>query len=523
MPLPPEDTSPTLVSVAVASLGVGIVALTTGLILVKRGAAGSCASHPYASATLCGLLISIGLLVVLPDAMDRLALEAGWPAERVIFIFLSTMVVMFILDHVALEHQHVTPGQRVRRAIAPPSVPQGSLLAGISLSDEPQEMETSRAPPKGPTKPGGGQRSPKCGYAPAMASEELAVVRPEPSAVFLGCEACDDDAVAIDCDESGVAVECDESEVAAATQAPPPLATPSDMTGPQSATAKATVLPTLATEPQFFNLGCECDDCGDPFAGTLRWIFSRVCPSPAQPHLLRHCLICARKRFCAGRAAFPMFTTRRKGGRSKTVPTPPAERLEAPSSAQIARADPTKADPTNRHLEGGATIDADIELAEKGILATSDEDKSSANASTAAALSLGVPPRSSACLARWSIALRMGAWMLHAAIDGMVLSSASSVYVLLATAVPVSLCAIQDVAAFSISLASRGCSNSGLLVGVVAFALAFPVGAIGSYLSTAGSQRFLLVLRVVVAGVFVYMATFELAPPHTHRCALAPV
>ena len=60
--------------------------------------------------------------------------------------------------------------------------------------------------------------------------------------------------------------------------------------------------------------------------------------------------------------------------------------------------------------------------------------------------------------ARWqracALSLRVSAWMMHAMIDGMVLSSAPSTSVLAATAVPVTVCALQDVAAFTVAMVS---------------------------------------------------------------------
>ena len=75
-----------------ASATVALVAAATGFALVHQGAAGSCASHPFASALLCGLLVGIGVLVILPESMEGLAIEASWSPEHVIFLFLSSMV-----------------------------------------------------------------------------------------------------------------------------------------------------------------------------------------------------------------------------------------------------------------------------------------------------------------------------------------------------------------------------------------------------------------------------------------------
>jgi len=126
----------------------------------------------------------------------------------------------------------------------------------------------------------------------------------------------------------------------------------------------------------------------------------------------------------------------------------------------------------------------------------------------------------SSCQRASAVSVRVGAWMLHAMVDGMVLASAPSTTVLLATALPVTLCALQDVAAFTVTMARLGFDSPRVLTAaVVALSCAFPLGALLSHaaLSSAASESAVNVVRTVVAGVFVYMALFELAPPHTHN------
>ena len=47
------------------------------------------------------------------------------------------------------------------------------------------------------------------------------------------------------------------------------------------------------------------------------------------------------------------------------------------------------------------------------------------------------------------------------------------------------------------------------------------IGALASHLviASAGSEEGVNIVRTVVAGIFTYMAVFELAPPHTHNRA----
>ena len=113
--------------------------------------------------------------------------------------------------------------------------------------------------------------------------------------------------------------------------------------------------------------------------------------------------------------------------------------------------------------------------------------------------------------ARWqrtcAVTLRVSAWMMHAMIDGMVLASAPSTSVLAATAVPITVCALQDVAAFTVAMARLGASSRrSLTAAVVALSCAFPIGALASHavLEHASSDTAVNVVRTVVAGVFTY-------------------
>ena len=80
----------------------------------------------------------------------------------------------------------------------------------------------------------------------------------------------------------------------------------------------------------------------------------------------------------------------------------------------------------------------------------------------------------------------------------------------------------QDSAAFTVTMARLGHdSPRALTAAVVALSCAFPLGALVSHavLASATSQVAVLVTRTVAAGIFTYMALFELAPPHTHSRA----
>ena len=90
---------------------------------------------------------------------------------------------------------------------------------------------------------------------------------------------------------------------------------------------------------------------------------------------------------------------------------------------------------------------------------------------------------------------------------------------MVATTVPVTVCALQDVAAFTLTMARVGFDSSrSLTAAVVMLSCAFPTGALISHavFESASSDTVVNVIRAIVAGVFTYMALFELAPPHTH-------
>ncbi|KAL1498644.1 hypothetical protein AB1Y20_013957 [Prymnesium parvum] len=324
-----------LIPLLLASAAVALLSASLGLLLIGSYASAS-AAHPFVLSSVCGLMIGIGVLVILPETLEGLVHEAGWHATHVLLLFLSSMFALFVLDHCCFEHTHLPP--RTPAAAAPPSVEPD---AAATLTD---------APP-------------------------------------AGCEPCED---------------------------PPP--------------------PPPPPPPPCEALECGCTECGESW------------PPPG-------------------------FSRRRRAFRT---------------TAQLLAA---------------------------------DEARSGGEAAGKAAEARGAPRRTWRRAARLTLALRMCAWMLHAMIDGMLLSGATSVPALVFTVLPVGICAAQDVSAFTLSMARAGCTRPVLLTANALFAISFPLGAIASYLTMekAGSHVVLLVIRCVVAGIFVYMAIFELSPPHSHN------
>ena len=149
---------------------------------------------------------------------------------------------------------------------------------------------------------------------------------------------------------------------------------------------------------------------------------------------------------------------------------------------------------------------------------------SDAAASTAAAAAgvAAAPSATSTVQAAAGSAFRLLAWLVHAAIDGMVLSSITSQQLLVPAAFAVSVCALQDSLAFCVLLARARISRMAVCAALVLFSCSFPFGAGVASAVASGerggddTQQTLSLMRVVIAAVFVYMAC-ELAPAHTHR------
>ena len=93
-------------------------------------------------------------------------------------------------------------------------------------------------------------------------------------------------------------------------------------------------------------------------------------------------------------------------------------------------------------------------------------------------------------------------------------------------ALPIGLCAVQDVGTILVSLSAGGATDRVKLVTTCYFALGFPMGtAIATAASTASmasadggdaAASALSTLRAFAGGLFLYLAVFELAPPHAH-------
>jgi len=120
---------------------------------------------------------------------------------------------------------------------------------------------------------------------------------------------------------------------------------------------------------------------------------------------------------------------------------------------------------------------------------------------------------------KWALLMRLGAWLIHSFFDGIILGSSDPrPSVMLPLTLAILVCAIQDVAGMYIYFSTRKVDRTFLVCGIVGFAFAFPVGAGVSVAAFWGQRQseWVDLLRVALAGLFVYMALFEMAPPHAH-------
>ena len=130
-----------------------------------------------------------------------------------------------------------------------------------------------------------------------------------------------------------------------------------------------------------------------------------------------------------------------------------------------------------------------------------------------------VAPKKSVLRLQWVgevavAALRAWPYFLHSMIDGAMVGMAQSWQMLVSLTLCVSLCAVQDVGTILISLSASGASRSVKLASNLLFAVGFPVGA---SLGVAFAATVALApLMAFASGLFLYMAIFELAPPHAH-------
>lgn len=92
----------------ICSTFIAVVCMMLGSGLLYRGT--SLSASPLVLCCVTGLLIGIAMLVVLPQAFESLLTKDEWPAERIFALFVSAPLIMFFLEHVIIDHEHVHAG-----------------------------------------------------------------------------------------------------------------------------------------------------------------------------------------------------------------------------------------------------------------------------------------------------------------------------------------------------------------------------------------------------------------------------
>lgn len=139
---------------------------------------------------------------------------------------------------------------------------------------------------------------------------------------------------------------------------------------------------------------------------------------------------------------------------------------------------------------------------------------------SASAASDPKPPASR--LGRMRLWLPLLIWPVRSLLGGVMLGVTSTPGVAFALAVPLTYCGVQDVTRVIGVVRALGCGRRAQACSVGIFALAFPCGAMGASTIYFGVPTHhwddrIHVCRTIVAGMLVYIALFQLAPPHTHQ------
>ena len=107
-------------------------------------------------------------------------------------------------------------------------------------------------------------------------------------------------------------------------------------------------------------------------------------------------------------------------------------------------------------------------------------------------------------------------YTLHATIDGALLGSADSPLMLASLTFSVALCSVQDVGTIILSLSSTELPKEltqqrAVLATTLCFGIGFPLGTI---VTLSLNTLPLIHVRAFAGGLFLFIALFELAPPH---------
>lgn len=120
------------------------------------------------------------------------------------------------------------------------------------------------------------------------------------------------------------------------------------------------------------------------------------------------------------------------------------------------------------------------------------------------------------CPTGFGVGFRLFAWIVDAALDGVLLATSRELTVLIPLTAAICLCSSGDVVCLYVYFTARKCSECFKAFAIAMVCCAFPIGC---GLTLAVLKEFpitLNTLRCVVSGLFIYVGFFELMPPIPH-------
>ena len=129
--------------VMIASAAVAVVCAVTGL-LAKRSAL----DNQYLLAGTAGLLTGLSVLVVLPQAIESRGDK--WSVESLLAFFVAAPVVMFIIEHVVLEHEHHRPKEECCEPCEVVQPPFGKAIRCLRPKESSRLLPPAKAPAAAP-------------------------------------------------------------------------------------------------------------------------------------------------------------------------------------------------------------------------------------------------------------------------------------------------------------------------------------------------------------------------------------
>ena len=120
------------------------------------------------------------------------------------------------------------------------------------------------------------------------------------------------------------------------------------------------------------------------------------------------------------------------------------------------------------------------------------------------------------CSQGFGVGFRLFAWIVDAALDGVLLATSRELMVLIPLTAAICLCSSGDVVCLYVYFTARNCSECFKAFAIAMVCCAFPIGC-GVTLAVLKEFPITLnTLRCIVSGLFIYVGFFELMPPIPH-------